>query len=130
MLIDELNRQLKEGKNVIDIQGSIVPIPILPGVEAYGFIKITNFTGQPISIGTVINTGMEARICANLSGAGVMNSDGSYPEIYKIDNCHLNEGLHEHIEGEKLKIAEKTLGEIILRFFTKILERLHQLKNP
>ena len=120
MLVDYINTQLEEGRTVIKAKGMISEIH--PQHQIWGEVSIRNFVGEPISANMVFTTDMEARMCAFLSGSALLRADGSYPELYKIDSCHHEIGLHEHDREETFNIEETTVGSIISRFFKKASE--------
>ena len=116
MLIDEIDKQLKEGKTLINTQGPIMPISTSPETEIYGFVKIRSLDGAKISYETIITNNILIGMQASASGATLLSPDG-YPEVIRIDNSHTEIGLHEHTEEGVSKIKEETVGDVLSRFF-------------
>jgi hypothetical protein len=116
MIFDEIKEKLNDGKSEIKIRG---PIATYPTHQIWCDVKITNFIGQPISSSTLIDENVRLGFNACTSGSLF---GPPYPVVYRIDNTHGKEGLHQH-EGESVsKIETKTIGETLVKFFDRFLK--------
>ena len=118
MIIDEIENQLNEGKTAIRVKGPLSePAPI----ELWTEVNLISFDGSALSYDRTVDENIGFRGEVFLSGSIALGVAHQHQE--RIDNCHKEEGLHQH-KGELIfPMENQTIRDALGKLFIKNIDR-------